>query len=222
MGLPAVASCVIVKAVKIAMLTFEQFLRDTATKGESINLMFEERLFGLVEIVHKVADMFTAEGIPYEIIGGMAVAIQIARVDRDQVMLTRDVDLMFNRSDFERVKEAAPRHGFHYRHAAGLDMLLHGDEKKAIRGVHLLFSGEKVRPHQTPNPRLTPEPVTIYGKEVSVVPVADLVQMKLNSYRDKDRVHVRAMDAVGLITAEVEQALPADLRSRLQHIRTTE
>jgi hypothetical protein len=214
--------CVIVKAVQIAMLTLEQFLRDTSTKGEAINLMFEERLFGLVEMVHKVADMFTAEGIPYEIIGGMAVAMQIELVDRDQVMLTRDVDLMIDRSDFERIREAAPRHGFHYRHAAGLDMLLYGDEKKAIRGVHLLFSGEKVRPNQTPNPPLTPERITVHGKDVSIVPVADLVRMKLNSYRDKDRVHVRAMDAVGLITADVEGSLPADLHSRLQHIRSTE
>jgi len=204
------------------MLSLEQFLRETATKGEAINLMFEERLYGLVEIVHKVADMFTAEGVPYEIIGGMAVAAHIDRVDRDQVILTRDVDIMIDRSDFEMVKEAAPRHGFHYRHAAGLDMLLHGDEKKAIRGVHLLFSSEKVRPNQTPNPTLAPESITLYGKEVSIIPVVDLVRMKLNSYRDKDRVHVRAMDAVRLITLDVERMLPADLHSRLQHIRSTE
>jgi hypothetical protein len=208
--------------VKAVMLTLEQFLRDTATRGGAINLMFEERLFGLVEILHRIADMFTAEEIPYEIIGGMAVAAHIERVDRDQVMLTRDVDLMIDRSDFERLKEAAPRHGFHFRHAAGLDMLLHGDEKKAIRGVHLLFSSEKVRPNQTPNPPLAPEPIAIYGKDVSIIPVADLVRMKLNSYRDKDRVHVRALDAVGLITPDVERALPADLHFRLQHIRATE
>jgi hypothetical protein len=79
-----------------------------------------------------------------------------------------------------------------------------------------------VRPNQTPNPPLTPERITVHGKDVSIVPVADLVRMKLNSYRDKDRVHVRAMDAVGLITPVVEEALPADLHSRLQHIRSTE
>ncbi len=45
------------------------------------------------------------------------------------------------------------------------------------------------------------------------VPVIDLVRMKLNSYRDKDRVHVRGMDAVGLITPEVERALPVELGS---------
>src|SRR5260370_29618618 len=91
------------------MLTLEQFLRDTATRGGAINLMFEERLFGLVEILHKVTDMFTAEGIPYEVIGGMAVAAHIEQVDRDQIMLTRDVDIMIDRSDLERVKEAAHR-----------------------------------------------------------------------------------------------------------------
>jgi hypothetical protein len=35
----------------------------------------------------------------------MAVAAQIERVDRDQVMLTRDVDVMIDGSDFERVKK---------------------------------------------------------------------------------------------------------------------
>ncbi len=188
------------KAVKLAVLTFEQFLRDAATKGEAINLMFEERLFGLVEILHKVADMFAAEAIPYEIIGGMAVAAQIDRVDRDQVMLTRDVDLMMDRSDFERIQEAAPRHGFEYRHAAGLDMLLHGDERKAIRGVrHLLFSGEKVRADQTPNPPPTPERITMYGKEVSIIPVADLVRMKLNSHEDCGVLNRFGGEAVGVV-----------------------
>src|SRR5216683_49876 len=152
-----------------AVLTFEQFLQQTAKKGEAVNLMFEERLFGLVEILHKVTDMFTAEGIPYETIGGMAVAAHIEQVDRDQIMLTRDVDIMIDRSDLERVKEAAPSHGFHFPHSAGLDMLLYGEEKKAIRGVHLVFSGEKVKADQAPNPPIAPERIEVYGKDVSIV-----------------------------------------------------
>src|SRR5205823_7330572 len=137
----------------------------------------------------RTAAMFGAEDIPYEVIGGMAVAAQMDRVDPDAVMLTRDVDIMIHRSDLERIKEAAGRHGFHLRHAAGLDMLLYGGEKKALRGVHLVFSGESV---------ISPERITLYGQEISVAPVADLVRMKLNLFRDKDRVHVRALDAVGL------------------------
>src|SRR5439155_15883287 len=115
-------------------------------------LMFEERLFGLVDILHKVADMFTAEGIPYETIGGMAVAAHIEQVDRDQIMLTRDVDIMIDRSDLERVKEAAPRHGFHFRHSAGLDMLLYGDEKKAIEAFTCYSAGGKSNRIKPRNP----------------------------------------------------------------------
>jgi hypothetical protein len=204
------------------MLTFAQYLHDIAGKGEAVNLMFEERLFELLEILHRAADMFAAEHVPYEVIGGMAVAIQIDQVDRDAIMLTRDVDVMIHRSDLERVKETATRHGFRFRHTAGLDMLLYGEEKKAIKGIHLVFSGETVKDNQAPNPPIAPEPINIYGKEIPVVPVAELVRMKLNAFRDKDRVHVRAMDEIGLITSDVEAKLPVELRSRLQHVRETE
>jgi hypothetical protein len=55
-----------------------------------------------------------------------------------------------------------------------------------------------------------------------VIPVADLVRMKLTSFRDKDRVHVRSMDAAGLITEDVEKALAPELAERLKHGRETE
>ena len=199
-------------------LSFEKFLEG---KGEAINLMFEERLFGRFELLHKVADMLASERIPYEVVGGMAVNIQIERVDPDEMMVTRDVDIMVSRADIARIQEAAPRHGFEFRHTAGLDMLLYGGEKKAARGVHLIFSGEKVGPDQMENPTLAPEEITVYDKEIPVIRVADLVRMKLNAFRDKDRVHVRAMDSVGLITAEVEDKLPTALRDRLRHVRAT-
>ena len=46
--------------------------------------------------------------------------------------------------------------------------------------------------------------------------------MKLSAFRLKDQVHIQVMDAAGLITAEVEQSLSGQLRSRLQHVRQTE
>jgi hypothetical protein len=102
-------------------------------------------------------------------------------------------------------------------------MLIYGSTESAKNAVHLIFSGEKVRPNQaTPNPPLLPEKKVIHGREVLVVPLADLVRMKLSSYRDKDRVHIRSMDAAGLITREVEKGLPDELRFRLQHVRETE
>jgi hypothetical protein len=69
---------------------------------------------------------------------------------------------------------------------------------------------------------ITPERKNILGEEVFVAPVADLVTMKLSSYRDKDRVHIRSMDAAALITLEVESELTPMLLERLRHIRETE
>lgn len=46
-----------------------------------------------------------------------------------------------------------------------------------------------------------------------------MVRMKLSSFRLKDQVDVQAMDAAGLITAEVERSLGANLTARLQQVR---
>jgi hypothetical protein len=55
-----------------------------------------------------------------------------------------------------------------------------------------------------------------------VAPVADLVRMKLTSYRLKDKVHIQDLDAVGLITADVEAQLGDALRARLREVRATD
>jgi len=60
------------------------------------------------------------------------------------------------------------------------------------------------------------------GQDFWVIPVLDLVRMKLSSYRDKDRVHVRGMDAAGLVTGNIEHGLSEELLSRLRNVRDTE
>lgn len=45
-----------------------------------------------------------------------------------------------------------------------------------------------------------------------------LVRMKLTSFRDKDRVHLRDLLEVGLIDASWCARLPAALRARLQNL----
>jgi hypothetical protein len=207
----------------MGVLTFEQFLRTAAAKGEAVNTLFEERLFELVGVLHRIAQVLSEESVPYELIGGLAVLVHVEEANPEFTALTRDVDLMIRREDLERIKEAAAGHGFRFRHAAGVDMLLYGETDSAKNAVHLIFSGEMVRPNQaSPNPSIAPEKKQIHGGEVMVIPVADLVHMKLSSYRLKDRVHVQSMDAAGLITAEVEAKLPAELLTRLQHVRETE
>jgi hypothetical protein len=55
-----------------------------------------------------------------------------------------------------------------------------------------------------------------------LAPVADLVHMKLTSFRLKDKVHLLDLDSVGLITPEIEQALREALRDRLEQVRKEE
>lgn len=202
-------------------MEFLQYLEETASKGEVANLVFEERLFNLVDILQKIAGPFEAAGIPYEVVGGLAVLIHVEEADSTHSVLTRDVDVLISRSDLDRAVVTAESQGFRFRHAAGVDMLLYGD--KAVNAIHLLFSGEKVRAAQaTPHPPVAPEHKTIHGEHVPVAPVADLVQMKLSANRDKDRVHLRSLDAACLITPEIERGLPEELRARLCQVRETE
>jgi hypothetical protein len=205
------------------MQTLDQFVRDAVRRGGSINTTFEERLFALVGTLERIAVPLAAENVPYELIGGGAVMVQVQRVEPSAVRNTKDIDIMINRTDLERIKNVAARHGFTFRHATGVDMLLPPGETKAMNAVHLIYSGEKVRATQvTPNPPVRPEYLSIHGVQVAVIPVFDLVQMKLSNNQDIDRVHIRDLDSVGLIDAEVAASLPVALQKRLHEIRQSE
>ena len=193
-----------------------------AEKGELVNTLFEERLFGLIGVLHSITNTLDSHGIPHELIGGLAVLVYAEEANPELSALTRDVDLMNHRSDLDRFKMAAASAGFRFRDTAGVDMLIYGPTESARNAVHLLFSGEKVTTEQaTPNPAIAPVHKEVHGKDVMVIPLADLVGMKLSLYRLKDQVHIQTLDAAGLITAEVEESLAVELLARLSHIQAT-
>ena len=55
-----------------------------------------------------------------------------------------------------------------------------------------------------------------------LAPVANLVRMKLTSFRLRDRVHLKDMDAMGLITPQIEAQSPQALRERFRKVRAEE
>jgi hypothetical protein len=67
-------------------------------------------------------------------------------------------------------------------------------------------------------PPFSPAVKTTEG--VLLMAVADLVQMKLTSFRLRGRVHLQDLDSVGLITPQVDAGLPPALRDRLRDLRT--
>jgi hypothetical protein len=52
-----------------------------------------------------------------------------------------------------------------------------------------------------------------------LIPLADLVRMKLTSFRLKDQTHLKDLDEAGLITPEVEAVLSSILAERLAQVR---
>jgi len=62
------------------------------------------------------------------------------------------------------------------------------------------------------------EPV-VTEEGVLLAPVADLVRMKLTSFRLRDQVHIQDLDSVRLITREIEESLQPALRERLAQVR---
>ncbi len=162
-----------------------------------------ERLRDLAQRLHAALD---AAGIPYRVVGGYATFVHVDTIDPIAARLTRDLDVAVCRSDIQKIIDAVAPFGFKYRHAAGVDMLVDSELPGAKNAVHLVFMNEKVRPdYLEPVPGLSEPTRTAEG--VLLAPVADLVRMKLTSFRLKDRVHIQDMDSVGLITPEIEASL---------------
>jgi hypothetical protein len=160
-----------------------------------------------------------AAGVPYAVIGGNAVMAWVEQVDESAVRFTQDVDLVLRREDLDRAAEALGKAGFVHRRAAGVEMFLDGPGAKARDAVHVIFSGEKVRPeYHAPVPDVS-EAESF--KSYRVLALEALVRMKLTSYRDKDKTHLRDMLDVGLIDASWPARYPAELAARLQHLIDT-
>src|ERR1043166_7225605 len=155
-------------------------------------------------------------GVPYAVAGGNAVAAWVSRVDEAAVRNTRDVDIMVRRSDFSAARSALEQAGFVYRHVAGVDMFLDDANAKARDAVHIVFAAEKVRPdYLEPAPDVSESEHT---EAFSLRSLDALVRMKLTSFRDKDRMHLRDLIDVELVDRSWLNRIPASLRSRLEDL----
>jgi hypothetical protein len=182
---------------------------------------YDRHVEQLFDTLRRLARAFDQARIEYRVIGGLAVFFHVSDRDPLAARSTRDVDVAVDRAQLGAIIEAVRPFGFAYRHAAGVDVLVDAGEPSARSAVHLVFVRERVRPdYLEPVPGFSPPVRTREG--VLLAPVADLVRMKLTSYRLKDRVHVQDLDAVGLITEDVEAQLPEPLRQRLGEVRATE
>lgn len=188
----------------------------TGTYGE----VSWERMSNAIEKVRRrllrAARALDQAGVPYAVAGGNAVAAWVSRVDEAAVRNTQDVDILLRRADLPAAAKALTGNGFVFRHVAGRDMFLDGPEAKARDAVHIVFAAEKVRPDYT-----APAPDVSESEETEtfrLLSLDALVRMKLTSFRDKDRVHLRDLMDVGLVDDGWLERIPAALRARLQEL----
>lgn len=184
--------------------------------GDALWRRMERAVEKIQERLERTARTLEQAGIPYAIIGGNAVRAWVAQADEAAVRTTRDVDILLRRADFPAAIAAMEAAGFVYRHAMAMDMFLDGPQAKARDAVHVLFAGEKVRPDD-----LVPAPDVTESENIQqhrTLRLEALVRMKLNAFRDKDRMHVRDMIDVELIDATWLTRLPPELAVRLKEL----
>lgn len=168
------------------------------------------------ERLRRAIKALDAAHVPYAVVGGNAVAEWVARVDEEAVRNTRDVDLLVRRADFDAARAALESVGFVYHHLLDVDVFVDGPQGKPSAGLHLLFAGEKVRTEdEHPCPEMDESE---RATEFQVVTLLALVRMKLMSWRDKDRTHLRDLIHVGLLDATWPGRLPPPLADRLQQL----
>jgi hypothetical protein len=182
-----------------------------------------ERMVRAVERVRerlrKAAATLEAANIPYIVAGGNAVAAWVATIDEAAIRNTQDVDIIIRREDLPSAIIAMEAAGFVYRHSAGIDMFLDGPTAKARDAVHVLFAHEKVRKEYVESVPGLNKPFV--DKGVRFLPLESVVAMKLTSFRDKDRTHLRDLIDVGLLDASWLDKLQPVLAERLKQLLDT-
>jgi hypothetical protein len=157
-----------------------------------------------------------AAGVPYAIAGGNAVAFWVASVDEAATRVTPDLDLVIRRDDFPRAKTTLVEAGFVYQESSAVPTFFTSPEVSRHRVVHVYFAGEKVQPdYLVPAPDVAE---AVAGDQFRVLTLEALVRMKLTSFRNKDRMHIRDLMDVSLIDATWPARFPHELGARLQQV----
>ena len=96
-------------------------------------------------------------------------------------------------------------------------MFLDGVQGGPRDALHILLANEMVRASDAiPNPDVNN--FIVDDNEYRIIDLETLVAMKLNSFRDKDRTHLRDMLGVGLIDETWVAQVPPSLAPRLQQL----
>ncbi len=106
--------------------------------------------------------------------------------------------------------------GFVRDSVTNVTVFLDGPNGKPSQGIHVLLAARKVRDeYSTATPSID-QAVDIEGR--SIVELAALVEMKLNSFRRKDQTHLMDMIQIGMIDSTRPVRFARTLGDRLQEL----
>ncbi len=165
-------------------------------------------------LLRKVTAALERAKIPYAVVGGNAVAAWVATVDEGAVRFTKDVDVLVQRDDLQAISAALAKVNLIPAEVLGVTMFVDRRRPNPRTGVHIIFAGERIRPEYVhPAPTVG---ASVRGQSgYRVIKLPELLAMKLQAFRDIDRVHIADMLSVGLIDAGVRKGLPEELVARL-------
>ena len=187
--------------------------------GEALWTRMERAVERVNDRLRRTVGILEQAGLPYAVVGGHAVRAWVAQVDEAAVRTTRDVDILIRATDLPAMQQAMREGGFHHRETSGLHMFVETPDGSARDAVHVVLCGQLVKPGDyAPNPDVEP---VIRTPDFRTVPFETLVAMKLNSFRDKDRMHLRDMISLNMLDASWVERLPRPLGLRLQHLLDT-
>ncbi|HEX3747366.1 MAG TPA: nucleotidyltransferase family protein [Bryobacteraceae bacterium] len=127
------------------MKSFETFLVESATYSGGVNLVFEAGMYSLTNDLELIINALREAGIPFEIVGGVAVNAHIFGEHRSRSFVTRDIDILLRRADLEEASKAAEPLGYRARKRTGGYTLMRAGQQLA-EAVHLRASARNRNP----------------------------------------------------------------------------
>jgi len=169
------------------------------------------------ELLERTTRTLDAAGVDYAVIGGNAVAAWVSTVDPHAVRNTKGVDLLIRRSDFDRIAAALRPIGLEPAEVLGVSMFVDTADPSPKSAVHLLFANERIR---AGDPVSAPdiEGALPGALGFRVIPLLELVTMKLLAFRLRDQTHLVDMLSIGLIDASWTEKLPVELQPRFRQV----
>ena len=91
--------------------------------------------------LRKVTAALDAASIRYAVIGGNAVALWIAKADPSATRTTKDVDLLVERSDLDRISQVMHELGFEKQELRRFVWFVDPEAPSRRSGIHLVWAG---------------------------------------------------------------------------------